>query len=151
MDVKIIEKKSHTTKVNECIPSLKQTFLEYTNATDDLIAYICLCWNKHDSETFDENLKKRFTSTHKFANHDINHFNLMLRKVFIHMNTWMIGKNSMRHHYQKEKEFYSRLNMEDITDPDYKQAKRVYKDFNIKNLGDVQSDTLSLADVFNNF
>ena len=41
--------------------------------------------------------------------------------------------------------------MEDITNPDYKQAKRVYKDFNIKNLGDVQSDTLLLADVFNNF
>ena len=63
----------------------------------------------------------------------------------------MIGKNSMRHHYQKEKEFYNHLNIEDITDPDYKQAKRVHKDFNIKNLGDVQSDTLLLADVFNNF
>ena len=58
MDVKIIEKKSYTRKVNEGIPSLKQTFFEYTNATDDLIAYICLWWNKHDSEMFDENLKE---------------------------------------------------------------------------------------------
>ena len=55
-----------------------------------------------------------------------------------------------------EKEgFYSHLNMEDITDADYAHAKRVCKDFEIKNLGEyhglyVQSDTL-LADVFENF
>ena len=56
-----------------------------------------------------------------------------------------------------EKEnFYSNLNMEDITDADYAHAKRVCKDFEIKNLGEyydlyVQSDTLLLADVFENF
>ena len=46
--------------------------------------------------------------------------------------------------------------MEDITDADYVHAKRVCKDFEIKNLGEyhdlhVQSDTLLLADVFENF
>ena len=56
-----------------------------------------------------------------------------------------------------EKEnFYSHLNMEDITDTDYVHGKRVCKDFEIKNLGEyhdlyVQSDTLSLANVFENF
>ena len=45
--------------------------------------------------------------------------------------------------------------MEDITDADYAHAKKVCKDFEIKNLGEyhdlyVQSDTL-LADVFENF
>ena len=45
--------------------------------------------------------------------------------------------------------------MEDITDADYAQAKRVCKDFEIKNLGEhhdlyIQSDTL-LADAFENF
>ena len=56
-----------------------------------------------------------------------------------------------------EKEyFYSHLNMEDITDEDYKPVKRVCKDFIIKNLDEyhdlyVLSDTLLLADVFNNF
>ena len=52
--------------------------------------------------------------------------------------------------------FYSSLNMEDITDVDYRNAERVFKNLNIKNLGDyhdlyVQSDTLLLADVFENF
>ena len=46
--------------------------------------------------------------------------------------------------------------MEDITDADYAHAKRVCKDFEIKNLGEyydlyVQSDTLLLADVFEDF
>ena len=36
-----------------------------------------------------------------------------------------------------EKEnFYSHLNTEDITDADYANSKRVYKDFEIKNLGE---------------
>ena len=56
-----------------------------------------------------------------------------------------------------EKEnFYSNLYMEDITDADYVDAKRVCKNFEIKDLRDhhelyVQSDTLLLADVFQNF
>ena len=46
--------------------------------------------------------------------------------------------------------------MEDITDADYKHAKRVCKDFEIKNLLEyydlyVQSNILLLADVFENF
>ena len=46
--------------------------------------------------------------------------------------------------------------MKDITDADYVHAKTVCKDFGIKNLGKyhvfhVQSHTLMLADVFENF
>ena len=45
--------------------------------------------------------------------------------------------------------------MEDITDEDYAHAKRVCKDFEIKNLGEyydfyVQSDTFLLTGVFEN-
>ena len=46
--------------------------------------------------------------------------------------------------------------MEDIIDVDHKHAKRVFKSLNNKNLGDyqdlyLQSDTLLLADLFENF
>ena len=35
-----------------------------------------------------------------------------------------------------EEEFYSNLNLENITDADYMHAKRVCKDFEIKKLGE---------------
>ena len=35
-----------------------------------------------------------------------------------------------------KKEFYSKLNLEDIADVDYRHAKRVYKKLNNKSLGD---------------
>ena len=71
------------------------------------------------------------------------------------MNIWMIGNNLMKHHYLK-KIFYSHLNVDNITDADYAQSKRVFKDFEMKNLGEyndlyVQSDTLLLVDLLENF
>ena len=76
-------------------------------------------------------------------------------RVFFLMNIWLIGKNLVKHHYLKIEDFYSHLNMEDNTDGDYAYAKRVCKDFEIKNLGEyhelyVSSYTLLLADVFKN-
>ena len=35
-----------------------------------------------------------------------------------------------------KKHFYNSLNMEDITDIDYRHAKKVFKIFNNKNVGD---------------
>ena len=52
--------------------------------------------------------------------------------------------------------FYSELNKEGIADENYADAQKVWKVFEIKNLGEyhdlyVQCDTLLLADVFENF
>ena len=56
----------------------------------------------------------------------------------------------------EKEDFYSHLNMEDITDADYAYAKRVCKNFEIKNLAEyhnlyVQRNKILLADVFENF
>ena len=52
--------------------------------------------------------------------------------------------------------FYSNLNMENIYDIDYRHGNNVFNKFELNNLGEyrdlyVQSDTLLLADVFENF
>ena len=71
------------------------------------------------------------------------------------MNTWTAGKFDETSLPEIE-DFYSNLNMEDITGADHKHAKKVWKNFKIKNLGEyhdlyAQSDTLLLADVFESF
>ena len=55
-----------------------------------------------------------------------------------------------------KRNFYSSLNMEEISGIDFRHAEKVFSKFNIKNLGEyhdiyVQSETLLLADVFQNF
>ena len=68
------------------------------------------------------------------------------------MNTWIAGKDLMKHHYQIKKTFYSKLNLQDITDKDYTHAQEVFKELKLKNQGDfhdlyVQRDALLPADV----
>ena len=51
---------------------------------------------------------------------------------------------------------YSSLNMENVDDIDYRHGNNVFKNFKLKNLGEyhdlyAQSNTLLLADVFENF
>ena len=67
----------------------------------------------------------------------------------------MITISSFYYQQKVFKIFTVSYKMEDVTDADYAQAKRVYKDFEIKHLGEyldlyVQSDTLQLSDVLEN-
>ena len=70
---------------------------------------------------------------------------------------YMDGWNKFNEKVLPSKEsFYSSLTMEDISETDYTHANNVFKKFNINNLGEyhdlyVRSDTLLLADIFENF
>ena len=62
----------------------------------------------------------------------------------------------MKQHCPIKEAFYSNLNIEDITDIDYKHANKLFKELKLKNLGEyhdlyIQGDTLLLAAVFENF
>ena len=117
---------------------------------------ICKCMdcNKNYKKDFNKDLINRFANTYKFCNKGIN-FILLLRKgiyPYEYVDSWKRFDEKLL----PNKDFYSSLNMEDITDVDYRHAKEIYKEFTINNLRYhhdlyVQSDTLLLADVFENF
>ena len=95
---------------------------------------------------------KRFAKMFEFCNGDIV---LLLRKSgysYEYMNSLeRFDETSL----PDKEAFYSGLYRENITDVDYRHAKRVLKYFDNKNLVNypdlyVQSDTLFLADVFQN-
>ena len=134
-------------------------FIELNENSDTIIKnvkHVELNCNKNYQHKSDQKLKERFFNTYKFSNHGNNKFILFLRKgvySYEYMNDWKKFKETL---LPGKEDFYSHLNMEDITDAGYSHAKRVCKDFEIKHLGEyldlyVQSDTLLLADVFENF
>ena len=119
------------------------------------LIFQCLEYKKNYKKDYKE-LIKRFANTYEFCNGDINKFILLLRKgvyPYEYMDSWeRFNETSL----PDKKAFYSELNLEDITDKDYAHAQKVFEEFKLKNLGDyhdlyVQSDTLLLADVFENF
>ena len=86
----------------------------------------------------------------------INKFILLLRKgvyPYEYMDNWeKFNETSL----PSKESFDSNLNMEDIDDIDYRHGNNIFNKFKLNNLGDyhdldVQSDTLLLADVFENF
>ena len=92
----------------------------------------------------------------QFCKGGLNKFVLLLRKgvyPFEYMGSWgRFNEESL----PDKKAFHSELNLEDITDEDYAHGPKVWKESEIKNLGEyhdlyVQCDTLLLADVFENF
>ena len=55
-------------------------FLECKNLKDILMEYKCLCCNKNYQKRYDKKLKRQFSNTYKFSNHDINKFTSLLRR-----------------------------------------------------------------------
>ena len=84
------------------------------------------------SNKIDVKLKNRFKNIFNFSNNNINKLVLMLRKgvyPYQYMDEWeKVNETSL----PEKEEYYSDLNMEDITDADYMHAKRVFKDFETK-------------------
>ena len=130
--------------------------LDYTTTKDEQLIFRCFRCKKNYKKDFNKELINRFSSTCEFCNGDLNKFNLLLRKgvyPYEYMDSWQrFDETSL----PDKEAFYSNLNMEHITDVDYRHGKTVFEYLINKNLGDyrdlyVQSDTLLLADVFENF
>ena len=140
----------HSDKCTDC-----KSCLDYMITKDDQLILRCFeCKNNYEKEFANESIK-RFANIYEFCNGDVNKFILLLRKgvhPYEYIGSWeRFDETSL-----PDKAFYSSLNMEDIADLDHRYAKRVFKSFNNKNVGYyhdlyVQSDTLLLAAVFENF
>ena len=160
---KLVDNLSEGIHNNECADC--KCNLDYIKTKNEKLILECYNCKQRYKKKFNKELMKRFASTYEFCNNDttgssssehINKFVLLLRKgvyPYEYADTW--ERFSERSLPSKE-DFYSNLNMEDISDIDYRHANNVFKVFKLENLGNyhdlsVQSDTLLLADVFNNF
>ena len=130
--------------------------LYYMTIKDEQLIFWCFSCKKNYEKIFNKELIQRFVNTYEFCNGDLNKFIFLLRKGvyrYEYMASWQrFDETSL----PDKEAFYSNLNMEDITDVDYRHGKKVFEYLINKNLGDyhdlyVQSDTLLLGDVFENF
>ena len=64
------------------------------------LLFECFDCKKKYTRKFDKKLTKKFKNTYNFCNGDIDKFMLLLRKLFILMNIWMIGVDLMKNNYQ---------------------------------------------------
>ena len=141
----------HNNKCADC-----KSNLDYIKTKNEKLILECYNCKQRYRKKFNKELVKRFASTYEFCNNDLNKFVLLLRKgvyPYEYVDNWeRFSEISL----PSKEDFYSNLNMEDISDIDYRHASNVFKVFKLENLGSyhdlyVQSDTLLLADVFNNF
>ena len=141
----------HNNKYLDC-----KCCLDYIKIKNEKLLLKCFNFNKYYKKKFNQDLIKKFKNTYSFCDNDLNKFVLLLRKglyLYEYMDSWeKFNETSL----PSKKDFYSNLNMEDINDINYRHGKNVFKGFKLENSGDyhdlyVQSDTLLLADVFENF
>ena len=136
--------------------SVKIVSLDYMTSKDEKLIFRCFSCKKNYEKGFNKDLIQRFANIYEFRNRDLNKFILLLRKgvyPYEYIDSW---KRFDETSLPDKETFYSNLNMEDITDVDYRHGKKVFKEFKLKHLGDhhdlyVQNDTLLLVDVFENF
>ena len=89
----------------------------------------CNAWFKKDSEE----LIERFAITYESCNNDLNKFIFLLRKdvyPYEYTDNWERFNETA---LPDKEAFYSNLNIEDITEADYRHAIKVFKEFELKN------------------
>ena len=111
---------------------------------------------KELQQKFDENLNECLFNRSRFSNHSKNKFISLFWKSFYpyeNIGDWEKFNGTS---LPEKEDFYCHLNIENITYAGYVHGKTVCKDFEMKHLAQyhdsyVQSDTLLLAGVFENF
>ena len=143
---KLVENLTEGIHNDKCINS--KSDISYMKAIDETLIFRCFNCKKNYKKEINKELIERFSSTYEFCDKDLNKFIMLLRKG-VYPYEYMDGWDKFNEKSIPCKEsFYSSLI--------YIHAKNVFKTFKLNNLGDyhdlyVRSDTLLLADVFENF
>ena len=152
---KLVDNLSEGIHNNKCLDC--ESNLDYIKIKkNEKLLLKCFNCNIYYKKKFNKDLMKKLKNSYSFCNNDPNKFILLLRKgvyPYEYMDSWEIFNQTS---LPSKKEFYSNLNKEDIDEVDYRHGNNVFKSFKLENLGDyhdlyVKSDTLLLADVFENF
>ena len=128
----------------------------FVRAINEKLIFKCIDCEKEYEKEFNNELIERFANTYKFCDNDLDKFIMLLRKgvyPYEYIDEWDIFNEKV---LPDKESFYSNLTLENISETDYAHANNVFKKFNINNLGEyhdlyVRSDTLLLADMFENF
>ena len=151
---KLIDNLSEEIHNNTCINC--KSCLDYIKTKNEKLIFKCFNCKQYYEKGFNKELIKRFASTYEFCNKNFNKFILLLRKgvyPYEYMDNWeRFNETSL----PSKESFYSNLNMENIDDIDYRHGNNVFKRFKLQKFRRisrfyVQSDTLLLADIFENF
>ena len=130
--------------------------ISYMKVIGETLIFRCFNCKRNYEKEINKELIERLASTYKFCNNDLNKFVMLLRKG-VYPYEYMDGWDKFNETSIPSKEsLYSNLTMKNITETDYIHANNVFKTLKLNNLDDyhnlyVQSDTLLLADVFENF
>ena len=151
---KLVDNLTEGVHNDECVKC--KSNLCFMRAIDETLIFECIDCKKEYKKDFYKKLINRFSNVYEFCGNNIHKFLILLRKgvyPYEYMDEW--NKFNEKELPCKES-FYRNLTMEDISDTDYKHANNVFEKFNINNLGKyhdlyVKSDTLLLADIFENF
>ena len=151
---KLIDNLSEGLHNNKCLDC--ESCLDYIKTKNGKPILKCFNCKQYYEKRFNKELIERFASTYEFCNKNLNKFILLLRKgvyTYEYMDNWERFDEKL---LPNKDSFYSNLNMENIDDIDYRHGNNLFRRFKLKILGEyhdlyVQSDTLLLADVFENF
>ena len=132
---KLVDSLSEELHNNKCLNCI------YMKTKNKKLILKCFNCKRNYEKDFNKELIKRFANTYEFCNGNLNKFILLLRKgvyPYEYMDNW---KKFDETSLTNKESFYSSLNMENIDDIAYRHGHDLH----------VQSDTLLLADAFENF
>ena len=140
----------HNNKCSDC-----ESNLDYIKMKNEKLLLKCFNCDSYHKNKFNKDLIKKLKNTYSFCNSDLNKFILLIRKGVYPYEYMDSGERFNETSLPSKEDFYINLNMEDIDDIDYRHGNNLFKGFKLEHLGDyhdlyVQSDTLLLADVFEN-